>query len=159
MARISSSDAARLGLAASTRAKRRAKAPRSEDRIPPGAIVCRFAVDGTPRPWRAPTVTRNGHSFKDKHLLKWQSTVKRQARLAMGQRSPYGGPVRLVMAFTLRRRPGAYPDVANLIKGTEDALQGSVIVNDRQTRRIEASRTIGDNDGVVITVYAVEGER
>lgn len=55
-----------------------------------------------------------------------------------------------------RGKPEA--DLTNLIKGTEDALEGIVFENDVQTRAISAGMFYGPTDGVKITVYRIIDE-
>lgn len=134
--------------------------PESRQATPfhPDTLVVAFFVPVRPSPWRAPTTTRSGVSFKDKNLVRWQKDVATCCEMAMGGRAPYPHPVRLELEFNLKRRPGSVPDLSNLTKGTEDALQGLAIVNDRQVREIKATRTVGDADGVMIRVYSIGEE-
>lgn len=48
------------------------------------------------------------------------------------------------------------PDLLNLAKGTEDALQGIVFANDVQARIRSESAMYGPDPGARITVYAIE---
>jgi Holliday junction resolvase RusA-like endonuclease len=126
--------------------------------LPPGELIASFAVESRPVPWSVPFVTRSGASIKDKRLVGWQHAVKKAARDAMAGKHPYPGPVRLEVWFYLTEaRNKSVPDTSNLTKGSEDALQGLVIVNDRQVCEVHASREIGDRDGAEIKVYSCEG--
>jgi Holliday junction resolvase RusA-like endonuclease len=122
----------------------------------PGELLALIGIDGRPVPWKAPTTTRTGHSFKDKRLVAWQKRVADEAAEVMRVlgRDPYAGPVSLSMCFELKRKAGRAPDTSNLGKAAEDALQGVVIVNDTQVGFIESKRIIGDRDYCTIGVYA-----
>lgn len=122
---------------------------------PPGELIVEFVVEGRPTPWKAPTVTKAGLTFKDKTLVKWQSLVAATGKLAMGSRYPYPGPVELRLHFELTRRAGSVPDLSNLTKAFEDSLQGAVIVNDRCVFRIRAERTMGEHDRATVEVRSL----
>jgi hypothetical protein len=88
-------------------------------------------------------------------LKRWQKRVNAEAWIAWTGglvREPYPGPVGLSFWFMIHRTPREQnsPDLCNLVKGTEDALQGSVIVNDRQTRALH---------GEIVHVPSSEPER
>lgn len=90
-----------------------------------------FMVEAHPVPWK---VSRRG--TKPPHLVEWQKRVNDEARVAWGFNTPaHEGPVGLSMWFYLTD-PGEneshLPDLTNLEKGVEDALQGVVIRNDRK---------------------------
>lgn len=123
-------------------------------------VIAIFAVDGRASPWRAPTIAGNGGRFKGKPELEWTSNVAQSARTAMKGRSPYDGPVELHLIFYITqvgRR--TLPDLTNIIKSTEDALQGIVIVNDRQVCRTIAQRIVGDVNETRIQVEVWEPKR
>lgn len=48
------------------------------------------------------------------------------------------------------------PDILNLFKGTEDAIENVTYGNDVQTAIISSSRWYGPRPGVRVTVYAIE---
>lgn len=48
------------------------------------------------------------------------------------------------------------PDILNLFKGTEDAIENVTYGNDVQTSILSASRWFGPIPGVTVTVYAIE---
>jgi Holliday junction resolvase RusA-like endonuclease len=137
---------------ATTRTRKpRLKAPEIQ-RVPPGAIICRFAVPGRAVPWKVPSVTCNG-TYKSPALVAWQQVVALHCRLAMVGRKPYGGPVRLVMDIV--HTSGIVGDYGNLAKAIEDATQGIAIVNDKQILSATITKFRGDADGVNLTYYAM----
>lgn len=123
--------------------------------LPPGTPIASFRIPHRAVPWKAPHTTRTGHSYKDKTLVDWQETVKLYARLAMAGSKPYSFPVELHMTFWLEPG-GRYPDTSNLTKGSEDALEEIVFVNDRQVTDNVARRRFGPEDCVIIAAYASE---
>jgi Holliday junction resolvase RusA-like endonuclease len=120
-----------------------------------GDVVAEFEVPHRASPWKAPHVGRTGPPFKDKSLVAWQKTVADHASLSMRGRPPYPGPVLLEVHFHLTRRPGSAPDLSNLTKAFEDALQGVVIVNDRSVLKIVAQRSTGARDYVAARVISL----
>ncbi len=121
--------------------------------VEPGTMLACFTVPGRAVPWKAPSTTRTGHSYKDPKLVSWQNYVWVRALQAM-MGKPYKGPVYLHIKAFIKRQRGAAPDITNIVKAIEDALQNAVIVNDRQTVAIHARRAWDDNERVVITVEA-----
>ena len=98
----------------------------------------------------------------------WEREVALQGRVAVaGLGCPWRGAVAVRMEFTLRmprswsgrRRAEAAgrphvtrPDLANLVKAVEDALNGVVWADDSQISTLEAHKRHGDEAGVVIRV-------
>jgi Holliday junction resolvase RusA-like endonuclease len=117
-------------------------------------------------------------------LEDWQLHVKQAAQDAMAGISKPRGPLRIDMVFhatpplesargtawvvplkwneesqeytKTQPRGKPEPDLVNLIKGTEDALQGVVFEDDVQTRSITAEMVYGVAPGVYVTVYTLE---
>jgi Holliday junction resolvase RusA-like endonuclease len=123
---------------------------------------------------------RRHFAKKDAGLIAWQERVAEQARLAMGVKPVVLGPVLIDMTFFRVTPPGkregdywsvvveptsegfvkrgpSQPDLVNLFKGTEDALQGVLLANDVQTCAMRAERRYGPQDGVAVAVYALDG--
>lgn len=135
--------------------KPRKPKPPPVELLPAGTLICRVDIPHRAVPWKVPRTNRYGGAVKDKSLKTWQKTVALYARVAMGNQEPYAGPVRIRFVFELRRRPGAPPDLTNLIKGTEDPLQGIVIANDRQVcGHINPERIIGEINHTFIECFA-----
>lgn len=145
-------------------------------------ILADFAVLGLPPvPWKAPTVTRSGHSFPDRNLVAWKEYVREVAEDHRPEGPLYCGPTMIDLTFLRRTPPGhldgqpwcppvewnpakeAYtkrggptPDTTNLVKGTEDALEGIIFANDVQSSITIARRAYGPRQGVQVRVYAIE---
>jgi len=119
-------------------------------------------------------------------LEDWQKFVAEAAREAMATIPIPIGPIRLHIEFHARTPKGKRhgqlwevplkwndeagkfvktqprskpePDLANMFKGTEDAIQGTILTDDVQTRVISAITVFGPVDGVIVSVYAIEPE-
>ncbi len=137
-------------------AKSRRPKPKPEpvELLPPGILIARVEIPARAVPWKAPSTTRTGHSYKDPSLVAWQATVALIAKFAMGNRKPYAGPVRLSLIIDLKRKPGSAPDATNLQKAIEDSCQNIIFTNDRLVVETNTRRTIGDRDHVTIEVFS-----
>lgn len=116
-----------------------------------GIVIVRFRVEGRPIPW---SVSRRG--TKNPALSDWQRKIANAAREAHGMRVAYPHRVKLLFWFCLKAI-GPEPDLTNLEKAAEDALQRIIIVNDRQVITKEPHKVWGaDNDYALIEVRAWE---
>ena len=144
---------------------RRAIPPAAEaiDPEPPGTVIAEGFVPGRPVPWVAPKVGRNGGCVPTrsyKRYQDWQLLVRHTAAVQRPRRKhwPFGGRVELRMRFVLRPRGGrGNPDTSNIVKSTEDAIQGVLIVNDSQVDRIRVERVFSgtEPEGVSYQVIAL----
>jgi len=140
-------------------------------------------VHSIPVPWSVPVIYRYGGCRPNPRLAAWQAAVAGAARLAWGPLEPTSDPVSLKLTFFLPRtnesdsgvvvpilklnrltgkitkRGLAQADLTNLAKGTEDALEGIVFVNDILVRHKEEIAYYGDADeiGVWINVGILKG--
>jgi Holliday junction resolvase RusA-like endonuclease len=98
-----------------------------------------YLIQVNPQPWAIGplgTGRRNGKVYPyvgpNQKLVAYQEAVREE--LEAHNEEIYEGPIKLDFFFW-RNRTGHdnIADVTNLIKGTEDALQGVLIKNDRQT--------------------------
>lgn len=122
----------------------------------PGILLVNFEVPARPIPWKSPTVTRSGVSFKDASLKRWQKEVRECGKGAMRGKGPYSCEVKLVVDFHLTPRPGSAPDTSNLTKALEDSLQGPVIVNDRAVIEVVARRLRSERDYAEVWIYSAK---
>jgi Holliday junction resolvase RusA-like endonuclease len=147
-------------------------------------LVAEFEVFGqTCVPWSVPERRMVGGALKfvkGVRLAAWQEHVTASARKAMGGATAALGPVLLSVEFFKETPPGKLdgdwweariglpgdpyaklggnvPDLANLFKGTEDALARVVIGNDVQVVAIRAARLYGARCGVRVRAYALDG--
>jgi Holliday junction resolvase RusA-like endonuclease len=142
---------------------RRAKTPTEPvELVPPGVVVAEGTIPGRAVPWKAPNFGRGGGAIRSRDYCRfeaWQQEVHLRATQQRSRRRPYGGPVRLEATYYLRPRPGSVPDVCNLTKAFEDALEGAVYRNDTQvvghcTRRVVTAQ---EPERVVYRVIAEGG--
>jgi Holliday junction resolvase RusA-like endonuclease len=140
-------------------------------------LVTQFEVVGRCKPW---TVGRVSYR-KDPDLQAWQDHVAKAARVAMGSAPPVLGPVSVHITFyrqagygsksgdlwagsvvvsggKLVKRGLPQPDLANLFKGMEDALQGIVYGNDTQVCEHHAYKYYGMRDYVCVKVCEVNDQ-
>lgn len=118
-------------------------------------LIAAFVVPSRPVPWKV-AIHRDGYATNPKMVL-WKKEVKKAAKRAMGNRKPWAGPYLFKAEFHLRYR-GSMPDDCNLIKSTEDALEGVVIINDNMSRRKVTDYFPGaQEDKAVIEVWAMRG--
>ena len=96
-----------------------------------------------PEPWSASIVTKKGGSFKDGVLVNYQTALREMVFKAMEKNNiaPYtydshAAGIFLEFFFWRSTGRGQPADVSNLIKSTEDALQGALFENDRIVRRV-----------------------
>ena len=114
---------------------------------------CRFTVRGVPKPSPRPRAramqTKQGHHIAQVYAGKtdkdWKGLVAAAAREAWGDRPVEMGPVHLHVEFiflrpksvSVKKRPKhtVKPDLDNLIKSVQDALNGLVWRDDAQVVR------------------------
>ena len=112
---------------------------------------------------------KSGRHYTPAKTANFESMIKAQAKLMMGFKGPTSEPVELVVGFyfpvskswTNAKKRSAIngevaqkPDVTNLVKSVEDALNGVVYVDDCQIVRIVAEKHFVDAgcEGVDIVV-------
>lgn len=124
---------------------KKAKEPLAEG----GTVICEGTVFGRPVSWKAPRNSRTGGVIPTrqyKAYKEWQATVREQAAKDMGRKTPYAGPVELYLDFYLAPNGKTRPDTSNLVKSTEDSLQGVVIRNDIEVVAVHARRIVTDQE-------------
>lgn len=120
-------------------------------------VLCKI----NPEPWSAPTIGKKGGNFKSGSLVNYQEAVRSLVTDAMlkNEVPPYtydshAAGIFLEMFFWRSTGKGQPADTSNLVKATEDALQGALFDNDRIVRRVageivEQSPAL-DDPGVLI---------
>ena len=141
-------------------------------------LICEFSEWAKPVGW-ALNKTRGGSRVRPKPLADYHRRIADVCRIAMAGEPPYLGLVRMEMDV-FRVTPsgcrdgdpwgvtvepdgkGGYvkkglptPDLGNVLKATEDALQGIVIGDDAQCSAHLPRRLYGPREGVVVRVYAL----
>src|SRR3990167_4785624 len=115
-----------------------------------------FEVPGQPAPWGVYRRRRRGQRSspgKDR-MEAYQDTIRLYARQKWGREPPFMGPVKIAVVV--------YPDVGKTLRGdainygkaVEDATQGIVIGNDRQTVEIRATKGEKPVPGGLTVVWA-----
>lgn len=99
-----------------------------------GMSVVRFVVPGRCVPCPRPRATRGRGAYYPRRYTDWLEGAQVVALAACG-RPLWDGPVRLNAVFN-GARPNA--DIDNLLKSVLDAIQGIVIVDDKQVVEIWA---------------------
>ena len=111
---------------------------------------------GQPVPWKAATVTRHG-AYSPAKYKAWKTEATLRARLQYGECSsePMTGPIGLEIWV---RWATHEPDLTNVVKGTEDALEAAgVFPNDRQVvEQRNYKMWDRENPGVRVRVWRVE---
>jgi Holliday junction resolvase RusA-like endonuclease len=130
-------------------------------------MLADFRVHGLPRPQGSLHPMRHRGSgkivtFQPAKLRAWRDGVSFAARLHY-HAEPHGGPVALLLDFTLargktvtRELPSVPPDLDKLIRAVGDSLSGTILVDDAQAVRIEATKSYGERPGVHVRVLALE---
>ena len=127
-------------------------------------LLCHFRVPGRAISWSVPEIGKDQHgkrwALKEKRLTAWQQCVAAHARKAWGcGERAHLGPVGLSLWFYIRQN-GAIPDLTNLEKACEDALQGVIIGNDRSVCAKHSERYFlpdGEEERTWVQVWALPG--
>lgn len=97
----------------------------------------RFEIPGRCVPCPRPRAVRGGRAYYPKRYTDWLEGAQVAALQAAG-RVLWEGPVNLTVAF-YGARPNA--DIDNLLKSVMDAIQGTIIVDDKQVRHVEMAKS------------------
>lgn len=102
-----------------------------------------------PQTWKR-TAGRGKRRYSDPTYAAYKALLQVEAR---NRGCPNFGakPVSLVVQVTLKSWSGQ-GDVDNYAKAVMDALEGVAFDNDRQVRRLVASKVTGDHEGLTVTV-------
>lgn len=129
-----------------------------------------ITVPGEPRPWvgwhkprlawqtakalEQAAITHRGQAWQFLQMTAYQDTIQAAAWVAMRDRALVTGAVRLTVMFYTNNEK---PDLTNMFKACEDALQGICFKNDRQVRESHAY-TLATNvaSRTFITVESLE---
>lgn len=131
--------------------------------------IVRFLVSGKPQPWQRVKRGKGGVAYVPEPTSAYEELVAWRAKDAMRSQPPTRHPVLLILEFELvipkswsktKQRDAAAgliaatkkPDVSNLQKGVEDAMNGIVYLDDSQIVGATTTKCYGRNPGVTITV-------
>jgi Holliday junction resolvase RusA-like endonuclease len=130
-------------------------------------------VAGEPVAKARPRATRKGFIYTPAATRKYEAHGRLAAQLAMGDRPPIEGPVRLELVAELpipaswsgRKRaraitgdvlPRSRPDVDNFVKGALDSLNEIVVRDDSQVVEITARKRYGISPKLVMMVFPLD---
>lgn len=116
-----------------------------------------FMVNGNPVPKQSFRYGSNGRSHQPAEVTAWQMTVKSEANLAMGNRTPMTTPVAVTLDFYLPDRKRR--DLDNLAKAVMDACNNVVWKDDNQVHVLKLFKWFGRKEtGITVYVLPIEGE-
>ncbi len=107
-----------------------------------------FTVPGRCIPCPRPRVARGKKAYFPKRYTDWLDSARVEAYRACG-RPLWEGPVSVTVVFYGAR---ANADIDNLLKSVLDAIQGVIIVDDKQADAVDAWRVSGGEPYTEITV-------
>lgn len=128
-------------------------------------------IEGNPVPQGRPRATKRGDHvrlYDPAKSKEWKREVLRQATKQSQSLIPFTGPVFMRCTF-LMPKPKSLPkkvvnhvkkpDLTNLIKGIEDALEGLCYYNDSQITTLVCRKEYSTEPGVDIEIVCSEGVR
>lgn len=138
--------------------------------------VLAFSLYGIPRGQgrpRATAIRGRANVYKATADRKYEDSVRKAATDIMAGRDPLEGPLSLSLRFRLpipksyskRARasmaageiaPTSKPDLSNLVKAIEDAMNGVVFVDDSQVVRSFQTKIYAERPGVDVRVEAFQ---
>jgi Holliday junction resolvase RusA-like endonuclease len=120
-----------------------------------------------------PRMTKRGFAYTPAATRKYEAHARLAAGLAMANRPPLQGPVRLELLVELpipvswsrKRRsaalaglilPTSRPDLDNYQKVACDALNSIIVVDDSQIVEVRACKRYGEQPKLVATIFPLE---
>jgi Holliday junction resolvase RusA-like endonuclease len=134
-----------------------------------------FAITGTPVPKSRLRMTRRGIAYTPSATRKYEAHGRLAAQMAMEDRPPIPGPVRIValvelpipMSWSRTRRaaalagdirPTTRPDLDNYLKAALDAINTIVVADDSRVVELDARKRYGIQPKLVLTVIPLNAE-
>ncbi len=131
--------------------------------------MIKFFVHGIPKPKARARTVRNKHtgeihSFTPDTTASWEQSVLIQA-LEHKPDHPLDEPLGMGLQFDLprpkslskkRQWPSVKPDLDNLVKAIQDALNGVYYVDDSRICEMVIRKRYGPNPGVEISLWGIE---
>jgi Holliday junction resolvase RusA-like endonuclease len=129
-----------------------------------------ITIGGEPVAKGRPRMTRRGFAYTPSHTRKYEAHGRLSAQMAMGDRAPIEGPVRLELLAELpipaswsqkkRERaitgdllPISRPDLDNYIKSGIDSINEIVIRDDSQVVEVRARKRYSPTPKLVMTIF------
>lgn len=102
---------------------------------------------------------RNGHAYTPRPTRDFERDISQMARSQWGSKALLDEPLTVKFEFSIkkpktvsRQFPTVKPDLSNLIKSIEDALNGIVWRDDSLIISIEAFKHYSDKDEIILTI-------
>lgn len=134
--------------------------------------VYTFTVPGKPFGKQRPRVTRTGHAFTPKETVSYENLVRMSFVEKYPEFIPTGGPVILsiIAAFpvppswTKKKAKAALagniypgkPDIDNVLKIIQDALNGIAYTDDAQIFHADITKSYAEKPGVTVYMEFIE---
>jgi Holliday junction resolvase RusA-like endonuclease len=132
-----------------------------------------FVIPGIPFGKQRPRFTRGGIAYTPAKTANYENLVKVMAAEAMKGRSLLTCPVRLIIkayfevpkSFSRKNRIGAFsgwikptkkPDLSNIAKGIEDAMNKVVYQDDAQIVGLFCTKQYGETPSVDVSILPLE---
>lgn len=133
----------------------------------------KFEVYGRPVPKARPRVTRSGHTYTPKTTKDYEAKVREAYREKYGvEIFPDKTPLAMLVEFSytppkswsrIKQKkaidkelfPTSRPDVDNLLKGVEDALNGVAYKDDSQIVALTSRKIYGKEDKARIMIWSI----
>ena len=131
-----------------------------------------FTIPGNPVPKARPRVTKSGHAYTPKKTSDYEKLVQIYAKQAMAGMNPTTEAVRLTVraffpipkSWTKAKKEKALngdlkhttkPDLSNIVKAVEDAMNGIVYKDDSQISEIVCVKRYSMSPKVDLTVEVI----
>jgi Holliday junction resolvase RusA-like endonuclease len=129
-----------------------------------------ITIGGEPVAKGRPRMTRRGFAYTPSHTRKYEAHGRLAAQVAMGDRAPIEGPVRLELlaelaipaSWSQKKRaraitgdvlPISRPDLDNYVKAAQDAICEIVVRDDSQIVEVCARKRYGLAPKLVLTIF------
>jgi Holliday junction resolvase RusA-like endonuclease len=125
-----------------------------------------LTIPGNPVGKQRARVTRQGHTYTPQKTVNYEAFVKQTFAAKYPDFMPIPGPVRMILSIYLmesketqrklkkgiRVYPTIKPDISNVLKSIEDALNGLAYVDDKQIISVYAEKKYSHRPCVEIIV-------
>jgi len=106
-----------------------------------------WPIQGSPIPKERPRVnTKTGHVYTPKKTKTWENIIRQQ----LVSPPNYQGNVEMFLHFHISKKRFKKVDLDNLVKSALDACNGFLYKDDSQVVRIDAIKTIAENNEMLI---------
>lgn len=138
--------------------------------------MIRIALDGVPVPKARPRFLKSGRAYSDPASAAYAKAVAWSAKAAMGHRKPLAGALSADIVFYMpwpkslsdddiaeriamnETHVTTKPDLSNMVKNVEDALNGIVYRDDSQITDLTVRKRYCNNPGIVMQIKQIGEE-